>query len=331
MGKSETAASPAALGAVRADRHYTWLRGFLYSASPAPTAPMEEKNMIPGAFDYHRPSELGEAVRLLAEHGDEALVVAGGHSLIPMMKLRMAQPEHLVDLRAIAALRGVRVEGGIVTIGAMTTQAEVIDSAALAEACPILRETALQIADPQIRNLGTIGGNAANGDPGNDMPAVMQALDARYTLESVDGRREVAARDYYEGAYFTARADGEILTAISFEAPPAGHGHGYEKQKRKIGDYATAAAAVILATSGGTCTLASIALTNVGDSPLLAAEAGAALVGTAVGEADIAAAAAAAEAITTPASDGRGPAGFRTKLTGVMVRRAIARALAVAA
>ena len=287
--------------------------------------------MIPAAFDYHRPADLAGAVRLLAEHGDEALVVAGGHSLIPMMKLRMAQPGHLVDLRAIESLREVRVEDGAVTIGAMTTQAEMIASGPLADACPILREAALQIADPQIRNLGTVGGNAANGDPGNDLPAVMLALDARYTLEGVGGRREVAAREYYEGAFATTREDGEILTAITFEAPPAGHGCAYEKQKRKVGDYATAAAAVILARSGGTCTHASIALTNLADRPLLAAEAGAALAGTAAGEAEIAAACAAAQAIAEPVSDGRGSAAFRTRLTGVIVRRAIERALATAA
>ena len=223
--------------------------------------------MIPGAFDYHRPADLAGAVRLLAEHGDEALVVAGGHSLIPMMKLRMAQPGHLVDLRAIESLGGIRVEGGTVTLGAMTTQAEVIASDALAGICPVLRETALQIADPQVRNLGTVGGNAANGDPGNDLPAVMLALDARYTLEGDAGRREVAAREYYEGAFATARADGEILTAITFEAPPSGHGYAYEKQKRKVGDYATAAAAVIVTCSDGACTHASIALTNVSDRP----------------------------------------------------------------
>ena len=287
--------------------------------------------MIPGAFDYHRPIDLAAAVRLLAEHGDEAVVVAGGHSLIPMMKLRMAQPEHLVDLRAIESLRGVRIEGGTVTLGAMTTQAEVIASGPLAEVCPILREAALQIADPQVRNLGTVGGNAANGDPGNDLPAVLLALDARYTLEGAGGRREVAAREYYEGVFATAREDGEILTAITFDAPPAGHGCAYEKQKRKVGDYATAAAAVILTRSGGTCTHASIALTNVADRPLLAADAGAALTGTAAGEAEIAAAVAAAEAIAEPASDGRGSAAFRTRLTGIMVRRAVARALAIAA
>ena len=206
--------------------------------------------MIPGAFDYHRPQSLDEAVGLLSSLGDEATVVAGGHSLIPMMKLRMAVPQNLVDLQDIGDLKGITLEEGGVSIGAMVTQAEVIASEVLAEACPILRETASEIADPQIRNLGTIGGNVANGDPGNDMPAVMQALDASYLLQGPDGSREVKARDFYEAAFFTARAEGEILTAIRIPRPPAGHGYAYKKQKRKIGDYATAAAAVILTLSG---------------------------------------------------------------------------------
>jgi carbon-monoxide dehydrogenase medium subunit len=133
--------------------------------------------MIPGSFDYHRPDSVAEAVRLLADLGEDARVVAGGHSLIPMMKLRMAQPEHLIDLQGLAELQGISVGGGKVTLGAMVTQAAVIASPELARVCPLLKEAALQIADPQVRALGTLGGNVANGDPGNDMPAVMQALD----------------------------------------------------------------------------------------------------------------------------------------------------------
>jgi carbon-monoxide dehydrogenase medium subunit len=287
--------------------------------------------MIPGSFDYHRPASVADAVQLLADLGDEARVVAGGHSLIPMMKLRMAQPEHLIDLQDLAELKGIAIEAGKVTLGAMTTQAEIIASGELAGVCPILKETALQISDPQVRALGTIGGNVANGDPGNDMPAVMQALDAVYLLRSRVGDREVRARDFYEGAFFTALKDGEILTAVRFDAPPAGHGFAYLKQKRKIGDYATAAAAVILTMSGGQCASAAIALTNVGDTPLFAEAASQALVGSAVDKAAIDTAVAAAEGITRPAADGRGPAQFRTKLAGVMVRRAIEQALARAA
>lgn len=282
--------------------------------------------MIPGPFDYHRPTSVDAAVGLLASLGEEARVLAGGHSLIPMMKLRMALPEHLVDLRAVDGLAGIREEGGDVVIGAMTTQAEIVASAALAARCPILRETALQIADPQVRACGTIGGNVANGDPGNDMPAVMMALDARFGLAGAGGTREVAARAFYEAPFVTALEPGEILTAIRVPAPPAGHGAAYEKQKRKIGDYATAAAAVVLTMSGGVCATAAVALTNVGDTPLLAEDAARALVGTAIDEAALDAAAKAAAAIAAPAADGRGPAEFRRHLAGVMVRRAAARA-----
>jgi carbon-monoxide dehydrogenase medium subunit len=287
--------------------------------------------MIPGSFDYHRPRSVADAVKLLADLGDDARVVAGGHSLIPMMKLRMAVPEHLVDLQDIADLRGIAVGGGTVRIGAMTTQATLIADEALAAACPILRETALQIADPQVRNMGTLGGNVANGDPGNDMPALMLALDATFEIQGPGGSREVAARGFYQGSFATALDDGEILTGIRFPAPPAGHGWAYEKQKRKIGDYATAAAAVILTMSGGQCASAAVALTNVGDTPLFAEAASSALIGSAVDKAAIDAAVAAAEGITRPAADGRGPAQFRTKLAGVMVRRAIEQALARAA
>lgn len=279
--------------------------------------------MIPSSFDFHRPKSVDEALNLLASHGDEARVVAGGHSLIPMMKLRMAAPEHLIDLQDIDGLKGIDVSGETIHIGAMTTQSELIASADLADACPILRETSLMIADPQVRNLGTLGGNVANGDPGNDMPALMQTLDAHYAVKSTGGSRTIAARDFYEAAYFTALEEGEILTAITFKKPDQGHGYSYQKQKRKIGDYATAAAAVILTMSGGQCTSASIGLTNVSDTPLFAGDAAQALVGTSVDAAAIADAVAKAEAITNPASDGRGPAEFRTKIAGVMVRRSI--------
>ncbi len=279
--------------------------------------------MIPAAFDYHRPASVSEAIGLLGELGDDALVVAGGHSLIPMMKLRMATPEHLVDLQGVDELKQISIDQGVLTIGAMVTQAQMLASADVGAACPILGEASRQIADPQIRNLGTLGGNVANGDPGNDMPAVMQALDATYVVVGADGERTVAARDFYEAAFFTAREDGELLTAIKIPVPPSGHGSAYVKQKRKVGDYATSAAAVILTMDGGTCSAASIALTNVGDTPLFAEAASKALKGNAVDEASINAAAEAAMAITEPVSDGRGSSEFRTWLTGVMVRRAI--------
>ena len=223
--------------------------------------------MIPGSFDYHRPKSVADAVTLLVKLGEDARPLAGGHSLIPMMKTRLATPEHLVDLRAIGDLKGIREEGGDIVIGAMTTQHTLIGSDLLAAKLPIIRETSLLIADPQIRYMGTIGGNAANGDPGNDMPALMQCLGASYELTGPNGVRRVAAREFYQAAYFTAIEPGEILTAIRIPVPPAGHGYAYEKLKRKIGDYATAAAAVVLTMSGGKCTSASIGLTNVADTP----------------------------------------------------------------
>lgn len=282
--------------------------------------------MIPGEFTYHRPSTVAEAVAILVDHGDEARPLSGGHSLIPMMKLRMAAPEHLVDLGGIADLKGISEESGIITIRAMTTQHELIASDLLTEKLPIIRETSLLIADPQIRYLGTLGGNVANGDPGNDMPALMQCLNASYVLTGPDGEREVAARDFYEAAYFTALAPEEILTAVKVPVPPAGHGYAYEKLKRKVGDYATAAAAVVLTMNGGTVATCSVALTNVADTPLHAADASDILTGSPLDEATVKRAVEAAEAITDPASDGRGPAEYRTKMAGIMMQRALARA-----
>ena len=282
--------------------------------------------MIPGAFDYHRPSSVTEAVGLLAQLGEDARAIAGGHSLIPMMKLRLASPSHLVDLGGLADLKGIREEGGDIVIGATTTQHELIGSDALAEKVPILREAALQIADPQVRYVGTLGGNVANGDPGNDMPAVMMCLGATYHAVGKGGERKLAARDFYHGAYFTALEPGEIVTAVRIPVPAAGHGYAYEKLKRKVGDYATAAAAVILTMSGGKVASCSIGLTNVAETPLWAEEAGKIVTSSSLDAATVKRAVAAAEAITSPASDGRGPAQYRTKMAGVMLARALARA-----
>ncbi len=235
------------------------------------------------------------------------------------MKLRMALPDHLVDLQDIKELTVIREEGGQLAIGATTTQTELIVSDLLAGKCPILREAALQIANRQVRNVG----NVANGDPGNDMPAVMQALNASYAVTGPNGSRQIAAREFYRGAFVTALGDAEILTAIRIPVPASGHGYAHAKQKRKIGHYATAAAAVILEMSGATCSSAAIALTNVADRPLYANAASQAVAGTRLGAADIANAVQLAEDITEPASDGGGPADFRTHVAGVMVKRAL--------
>ena len=282
--------------------------------------------MIPGSFAYHRPTSVKEAVGLLGSLGEDARAIAGGHSLIPMMKLRLASPTHLIDLAGVADLKGVREDGRDIIVGAMTTQHELINSELLAKKIPILRETSLLIADPQVRYIGTVGGNVANGDPGNDMPAVMMCLNAIYHAVGKSGERRIAAREFYQGAYFTSLEPGEIVTAIRIPVPAAGHGYAYEKLKRKIGDYATAAAAVVLTMQGGKVASCSIGLTNVAETPLWAEEAGKILTGSTLDAATVKKAVAAAEAITSPATDGRGPAAYRTKMAGVMLTRALASA-----
>jgi aerobic carbon-monoxide dehydrogenase medium subunit len=282
--------------------------------------------MIPGSFNYHRPATLADAVKLLADLGDEARPLAGGHSLVPMMKLRLATPGHLIDLHGVAGLKGIRREGDTIVIGAMTTQHELLGSEEIARSLPILHETALLIADPQVRYRGTIGGNVANGDPGNDMPALMITLGGTYKLEGPSGAREIAAIDFYQGAYFTALEPGEILTSVSVPVPEAGHGYAYEKLKRKVGDYATAAAAVVLTMAGGKVATCEIGLTNLHETPLLAADAAKAVIGTSLDAASLKKAADAAKAIMSPAGDARGPVEYRKHVGGIMVTRALERA-----
>lgn len=280
--------------------------------------------MIPAAFDYYRPKKLDDVIALLEEHGDDARVMAGGHSLIPMMKLRMADVPHLIDLQDVGGLRDIKIEGNRITLGAMVTQHELINHQGLNTAAPILSETALQIADPQVRYMGTIGGNIANGDPGNDMPGLMQCLNAEIELIGPNGTRRVAARDYYEAAYMTDREDDEVLVAISFDTPAGGY--AYEKQKRKIGDYATAAAAVQIVKVDGKVAAASIAMTNLSDVPVWSADAGAALVGTACDAGALKAAVAAMLGDIDPTEDNRGPVAFKRHLAGIILSRAIERA-----
>jgi carbon-monoxide dehydrogenase medium subunit len=286
--------------------------------------------MIPGPFSYHRPATVADAVKLLSTLGDEARPLAGGHSLVPMMKLRLATPEHLVDLHGIDGLKGIRRDGANIVIGAMTTQHDLLASDDIARSLPILHETALLIADPQVRYRGTLGGNVANGDPGNDMPALMLTLGASYRLEGSSGGRDMAASEFYQGAYFTALEPGELLTSISIPVPPAGHGYAYEKLKRKVGDYATAAAAVVLTKANGKITSCAIGLTNLHETPLSAEGAAKAVIGTGLDDATLKKAAAAASAIMSPAADARGPVEYRKHVGGIMVMRALQRAFAKA-
>ncbi|GFE52118.1 carbon-monoxide dehydrogenase medium subunit [Roseobacter cerasinus] len=280
--------------------------------------------MIPAAFEYYRPKDMAGVLSILEEHGDDARVMAGGHSLIPMMKLRMADVPHLIDLQDVGGMSDVSIGSDSIRIGALVTQHDIIDNDALAAAAPILREAALQIADPQVRYMGTVGGNVANGDPGNDMPGLMQCLGATFTVVGADGERDIPARDFYEAAYMTAREDDEVLTAVTIPMPHGGY--AYEKQKRKIGDYATAAAAAQIVKGGTTCASASIAMTNLSDTPVFSEAAGAALVGTSVDDAAIKAAIAAMLGDIDPTEDNRGPVAFKKHVAGVILRRAIERA-----
>ncbi len=280
--------------------------------------------MIPAAFEYYRPQDMAGVLAILEEHGDDARVMAGGHSLIPMMKLRMADVPHLIDLQDVGGMSDIDVGTDSITIGALVTQSDIIDHAGLAAAAPILREAALQIADPQVRYMGTVGGNVANGDPGNDMPGLMQCLDATFTVVGADGTRDIPAREFYEAAYMTAREDDEVLTTVTIPTPKGGW--AYEKQKRKIGDYATAAAAVQITKDGDTCSSVSIAMTNLSDTPIYSEAAGAALVGTTVDDAALKAAMAAMLEDIDPTEDNRGPVAFKKHVAGVILRRAIERA-----
>ena len=283
--------------------------------------------MIPAPFSYYRPKTVAEVTALLARHADEARVLAGGQSLIPMMKLRLAAPEHLIDIGGVADLKGIERKANMLVIGATATQHELQASKAVAEIAPILREASLLIADPQVRYVGTLGGNVANGDPGNDMPAVMMCLDAGYRLVGPGGSRTVKARNFYHGTYATDLQAGEIVTAIEVPLPPAGQGWAYEKLKRKIGDYATAAAGVVLTLSRGRVATCSIALSNLADTAVLASDAAKAVLGTTLEKSAIEAAVKAARAIMSPASDSRGTPEYRTYVGGVMVERALRKAL----
>jgi carbon-monoxide dehydrogenase medium subunit len=283
--------------------------------------------MIPRPFDYHAPTSLKGALALLGQYGDEAKLLAGGHSLLPMMKLRFAGPGHLIDLNKVAELKGIRLDGAMLRIGAMTTENELIFSQLVARHVPLLAETARQIADPQVRYRGTIGGDIAHGDPGNDHPAVMLALGADFVLSGAGGERIVPAGEFFLGTYYTALEPGEVMTEIRIPIPASGTGSCYAKLKRKTGDFATAAAAVLLRLDRGVCAAASIALTNLGPTALLASEAAAALVGKVVDEAAIAEAAGRAMAICEPMADLRGDEAYKIAMAGQMVERAIRTAL----
>lgn len=283
--------------------------------------------MFPAQFEYHAPASIDEALSLLGEHGDDAKILAGGHSLLPMMKMRFAAPQHLIDLNGISDLRGLSQENGTLVIGSMTTENQLIASDLLVEQCPLLPEAARQIADPQVRNRGTIGGDICHGDPANDQPAVTMAADATYVLRGPGGERSVHSSEFFLGSFYTVMEPNELMTAIRIPAATGSTGSAYVKLKRKTGDWATAAAAVQLTLDGDTCKAVRIALTNAGPTAMRATAAEEALTGKVIDDSLINAAADSAMEICEPAEDLRGDVEYKTKMAGEMTRRAIRQAL----
>ncbi|CUV09157.1 Carbon monoxide dehydrogenase medium chain [hydrothermal vent metagenome] len=284
--------------------------------------------MIPGSFDYHAPATLDEAIKLLDELGEDAKILAGGHSLIPMMKLRLAEPTNLIDINGLSDLNYIKEENGYLCIGAMTREAALETSDLVAEKYPILKDTSEVIADPLVRNMATVGGNIAHGDPANDHPATMVALGAEVVIKGPGGilggrERTIAIDDFFKGPLMTALEQNEILTELRIPVNGGKSGAAYKKLERKVGDYAIAGAAAALQFDGDNCSSAGIALTNVGPTPIRATEAQNALIGTSVSSDDIDKAAELAAAASQPVGDHRGSEEYKRAVVKVLTARAV--------
>jgi carbon-monoxide dehydrogenase medium subunit len=286
--------------------------------------------MKPAAFDYHRPDSVDEALALLAEHGYDAKLLAGGQSLVPAMNFRLAAPAVLIDLNRIAGLDGVAEADGGVRMGAMVRQRAAERSPVVAARVPLLAETLPYVAHAQIRNRGTIGGTLAHADPAAEIPAVMLALDARFSLRGPGGTRVISAGDFFTGLFGTALEADEMLVEVQIPPMAPRTGWGFDEVSRRHGDYALAGlAATVQVDDAGRCTSARIALLSVSDGPVLAAQAAAALVGQEPTEAAIRAAAeAAAQRDVDPPGDIHASPEYRRQLVDVLVRRVLPRAFA---
>jgi carbon-monoxide dehydrogenase medium subunit len=283
--------------------------------------------MIPGAFDYLAPASVEETVALLAQHGEDAKVLAGGQSLIPAMRFRLASPTLLIDINNLTELEYVREENGHLAIGALAREVMLEDSAAVARAFPLLADAARVIADPLVRNRATVGGNIAHADPANDHPAVMLAYGAQVLARGPNGTRTIPIDDFFVGMFETSLQPGELLTEIRIPRPPAHSGGAYVKNERKVGDYAVSAVAVQLVMNGSAIGSARIALTNVNSMPMRAVNAERALAGQTPGDDVLEAAGRAAAAECDPSADLRGSVEYKRDLTRVLTKRAIRKAL----
>lgn len=283
--------------------------------------------MIPGSFDYHAPTTVEEAVALLDRLGDDAKVLAGGQSLIPAMRFRLAAPEHLIDINRLPGLAYIREQDGHLAIGGLTRESALDDDAVVQQRYPLLADTARVIADPLVRNLATVGGNIAHADPANDHPATLLAYGATVIAQGPNGTRTIAIDDFFTGLFENALADNELLTEIRVPAPAAGDGGAYIKFERKVGDYAISAAAVQLSLDDGIVHRIRIGLTNVSPVPMRATAAETALAGQAPTDQTIEAAGAAAAEECDPSPDLRGSVDYKRDVTRVLVKRAIHKAL----
>lgn len=283
--------------------------------------------MIPAPFNYEAPSSLEDALALLTEHGDEAKILAGGHSLIPMMKLRFAEPATLIDINNIPGLSYIKEEDGYLKFGAMTREADLDHSDLIRSKYPIFTDASKLIADPQVRNMGTIGGNIAHGDAANDHPAVLLAMRAEVEVTGPEGQRVVPIDEFFYGFYMTAVQPNEILTEIRIPIQGGRVGNAYHKLERKVGDYATAGVAVhIKLGDNNVVEYAGIGLTNVNPTPMRAARSEEALMGKPLSEATISEAAQLASEDCNPSEDLRGDEEYKRAMVKVLVKRMINKA-----
>ncbi|HNR06753.1 MAG TPA: xanthine dehydrogenase family protein subunit M [Saprospiraceae bacterium] len=279
--------------------------------------------MIAQPFQYEAPATLQDAIGLLQKYGDEAKILAGGHSLIPMMKLRFATPGYLIDINNIPGLSSIQEENGFIRIGALVREAEVEHSALLTGHYPIFADSTRLIADPQVRNMGTIGGNLAHGDAANDHPAVMLALRARVVATGPKGSRTIAIDDFFQGFYTTALEPEEILTEIQIPIPPGHTGSAYYKLERKVGDYAIAGVAVVLTLDGNLVKSIGIGLTNVNPVPMRASRSEEFLLGKPLTDENLAQAGKLAAEDCSPSTDLRGSEEYKRDMVAVVLRRMV--------
>jgi aerobic carbon-monoxide dehydrogenase medium subunit len=283
--------------------------------------------MIPQSFEYFRPQSVREAITLLEQHGSGAKILSGGQSLIPMMKVRIARPEYLVDINRIQELRYIREEDGYLKIGGLTRESDLEYSELIKSKYPIILDTAAMIADPQVRNMATVGGNLAHGDPANDHPATMLALRAEVIASGPGGERVIPIKGFFVSLFTTALEHNEILTEVRIPTPPARSGGAYFKLERKVGDFATVGvAAQVTLEASGICLYAGIGLTNVGPTPLDGQRASDFLKGKSLDEMSIKQAARIAADDAQPSSDLRGPASYKTSMVRELTIRALVRA-----